>query len=306
MPTSSALPPQPDEEDNASEAEPANDNGNGNGRGRNGHLLAIVLLFLPKTVAFGALTLITGRSAARRLGARSELVASLCGTGCATFLLLLTRSLRRAPAENTVLHEVYEEGVGWCEAVRAVGQMLQRFSKDLVPRFGILDKRLLLLSHDKTFKAISDSPGHISVCSSRIDKRAVRYCDFAMSTYGYVLLKTFGMLSPMYDARKRGTNAIEVARWHLRIDNDDYIYSNKLDGQVIGIPRHFIAFDEETSSIVVSIRGTNSVSDLVTDLLCETVPFSNGVAHGGMADAARKLFQVVDSVLKSQKYARYY
>jgi len=65
----------------------------------------------------------------------------------------------------------------------------------------------------------------------------------------------------------------------LRIGNDVY-YSSKLDGEVFGISWYFIAFYEETSAIVVSIRGTNSVSDLVTDLLRGTFLFSNGVAHG--------------------------
>ncbi len=121
-----------------------------------------------------------------------------------------------------------------------------------------------------------------------------------MATYGFPLLSACGMVSPGYDAVTKGFRAIDVARWHLQLGEDD-VLAERLDGETIGVPRHFVAYDRVTDVTVVAIRGTNSISDLITDLLCEATPFGDGFAHGGMADAARALYVVVAPLIKGRR-----
>jgi len=54
-------------------------------------------------------------------------------------------------------------------------------------------------------------------------------------------------------------------------------------------PRFLIALDEARNEVILSVRGTASLSDLFADLIGDTVPFAGGVAHAGICDAARRL-----------------
>lgn len=57
-------------------------------------------------------------------------------------------------------------------------------------------------------------------------------------------------------------------------------------------PRFFVAVDKKRNEVVLSVRGTSSVNDLLSDLIGVTVPFAAGVAHHGYVDAARRLQEV--------------
>jgi hypothetical protein len=55
-------------------------------------------------------------------------------------------------------------------------------------------------------------------------------------------------------------------------------------------PAHFVAIDRSAGAVVLSVRGTASISDaLVHDLVCVAEPFAGGLAHAGMARAALAL-----------------
>jgi hypothetical protein len=83
----------------------------------------------------------------------------------------------------------------------------------------------------------------------------------------------------------------------------------------INMPRHIVFFDHLTRSIVVAIRGTASMSDIITDLFIDTEPFiHNGtamVAHSGIAQASRILLGPIKAAIhdakrmKGGKYADY-
>ena len=57
-------------------------------------------------------------------------------------------------------------------------------------------------------------------------------------------------------------------------------------------PGHYVAVHHGLGHIVVAFRGTSSMNDVVTDLLCDNVPYTwpGSTAHDGMAHAARSLF----------------
>lgn len=56
-----------------------------------------------------------------------------------------------------------------------------------------------------------------------------------------------------------------------------------------GRPAYVLARDEARRVIVVSVRGTHSSSDVLTDLTLDSCPFLEGWAHQGMLEAARWL-----------------
>lgn len=83
----------------------------------------------------------------------------------------------------------------------------------------------------------------------------------------------------------------------------------------IHMPRYIVFFDHLTRSIVVAIRGTASMSDIITDMAIQSEPFvHNGVsmvAHSGIAQAAQTLLGSVQTAIidarrrKGGKYSQY-
>lgn len=70
----------------------------------------------------------------------------------------------------------------------------------------------------------------------------------------------------------------------------------------VHMPRHLMFFDHLTKSIVVCIRGTASMQDIITDLFIETETFTHGgnamVAHQGIAQAAKALLPSILAALQ--------
>jgi hypothetical protein len=55
------------------------------------------------------------------------------------------------------------------------------------------------------------------------------------------------------------------------------------------MPGHFLAVDHSTKSVVLAVRGTFSVKDAITDLVCDSVDFLDGTAHNGISQGAEFL-----------------
>jgi hypothetical protein len=58
-------------------------------------------------------------------------------------------------------------------------------------------------------------------------------------------------------------------------DDDDEASSH------VKLPKYMIVVDHSHKSIVMAIRGTMSINDIITDLLCENVPLLGGWSHQG-------------------------
>ena len=72
--------------------------------------------------------------------------------------------------------------------------------------------------------------------------------------------------------------------------NDAAIKVVQLEGETALMPRYFIAVDEARRVVVLCIRGTLSLSDVLTDVCAECVPFKEmGVAHQGISAGAERL-----------------
>ncbi|KAF2070341.1 hypothetical protein CYY_008344 [Polysphondylium violaceum] len=56
-------------------------------------------------------------------------------------------------------------------------------------------------------------------------------------------------------------------------------------------PGHFLVFDHQNKSVVLSIRGTFNARDVLTDLVAKDTPFYDGHAHTGILKCAQKKFK---------------
>lgn len=119
-----------------------------------------------------------------------------------------------------------------------------------------------------------------------------------MASYGFFLLKLLGLIEKSHDFFVDGTRPLDIVMHQLDLHPSDVLMAN-LDGHQLGLPRHYIALDSCTKSIVIVVRGTNSVADVLLDLLCHTAPFASGYAHSGMRNAAQALFAVAEPVLRN-------
>ena len=122
---------------------------------------------------------------------------------------------------------------------------------------------------------------------------AARYMRFATSAYGHALMATFGprgaSFAPSAKAMLGGAEGVdrEAICRHCGLDVADL---HRLAEGDTECPAHFVAIDRSAGAVVLSVRGTASISDaLVHDLVCVAEPFAGGLAHAGMARAALAL-----------------
>eukprot|EP00927_Polykrikos_kofoidii_P030654 TRINITY_DN2638_c0_g1_i3.p1 TRINITY_DN2638_c0_g1~~TRINITY_DN2638_c0_g1_i3.p1 ORF type:complete len:434 (-),score=25.62 TRINITY_DN2638_c0_g1_i3:160-1461(-) len=89
-----------------------------------------------------------------------------------------------------------------------------------------------------------------------------------------------------YILSKTGLNSTDI------VDFDETFHN------AVGHVCHYIGLHHDTKSVVLSIRGTESVGDLLTDLMGSSVPFLNGYAHEGIATSATYLFETGRETLR--------
>ena len=111
--------------------------------------------------------------------------------------------------------------------------------------------------------------------------------------YGHAAMVAFGpracKRAPSTSALLKGADAVnlEALIRHCGIGEADVIMMREAD-EAAACPAFFIALDRAHASIVLSVRGTASIYDaVVLDLVCVAESFAGGLAHSGMARAAR-------------------
>ena len=85
---------------------------------------------------------------------------------------------------------------------------------------------------------------------------------------------------------------------HIGIPEKD-IYPMNLWNEQVEALRYFIAVDHEHKSVVLSLRGSFTVKELLIDVAAFSRPFCDGEAHSEMANAAEKVWdETKDMILK--------
>lgn len=107
--------------------------------------------------------------------------------------------------------------------------------------------------------------------------------------------------------------ASEVYGTDPLIRKQDIVLNQLEEDTTMHLPRHIVFLDHLTKSIVVSIRGTKSISDMITDLYIQESPFLASstdrhhrgiVAHRGIAQSAEALLPSVTEAIREVQARR--
>ncbi|KAJ3309490.1 hypothetical protein HDV04_005982 [Boothiomyces sp. JEL0838] len=131
-------------------------------------------------------------------------------------------------------------------------------------------------------------------------KLGSRYVKFAVGAYGTNFLKIMGIEKP----REVHFNIQDHHNHHSMANHTDipvehiitssYNEPTTLHPPKINAPVHYVAVDHATSSVIVSLRGTLGLSDLVTDITANYCFFKyddgiEGYVHSGIFQSAIKI-----------------
>lgn len=140
-----------------------------------------------------------------------------------------------------------------------------------------------------------------------------KFCRYASASYGHSFMKLLGIgWSPISFPTNGEDNTNHHAEHyafahHTRLLLDQILLSSYTDIAVddtSGIPLvHFVAVDHESKAVVLTIRGTLGLEDILTDLTCEYADFEwhgkSWTAHGGMLKCAKLLTRSSSRVLQT-------
>jgi len=204
----------------------------------------------------------------------------------------------------------------WKNAFSAIGKVVEALHEAIhdqhSSKFPVVVNLSLLLIYHQTLKdrlpeAIFRSD--LKNPSLLFYDNALRYMKFSSAAYGAIM----GMVLGVAESPLHRQNPLEPELYQdkamicrrLQLNESDLLSVNlhhESVSEVINdlfVPRFFIAVDHSTKSIILSIRGTGSVTDLAKDLVCHSTPFLSGFAHTGMKAAAEKVYEQSLQVLQA-------
>ena len=94
----------------------------------------------------------------------------------------------------------------------------------------------------------------------------------------------------IYDASFKSTKEAQAKKLGLKSPEDIlFAVFDNLDDE--HCPKYAILADHETKSIVFSVRGTHSLTDVVIDIVCDDEDFLDGHAHRGILRGMKKVLK---------------
>ncbi|KAJ3355991.1 hypothetical protein HDU91_005609 [Kappamyces sp. JEL0680] len=137
--------------------------------------------------------------------------------------------------------------------------------------------------------------------SVQLIRKGARYVQFAVGAYGTNFLKIMGIEKPRssrFESKDEHHNHYSLAN-HTDIPVDHIIASSFDSLATLHAPRliapvHYVVVDQDSKSVVVSLRGTLGLSDIVTDLTASYEPFLyevgiDGYVHSGIFQSANQI-----------------
>mmetsp|Transcript_21464 Transcript_21464/g.47920 ORF Transcript_21464/g.47920 Transcript_21464/m.47920 type:complete len:528 (-) Transcript_21464:440-2023(-) len=123
-------------------------------------------------------------------------------------------------------------------------------------------------------------------------EEAALYAKYATAAYGEAMIRAAEMHSSgRIDTRHAPTDRSKIAK-HVGLPGKDIIVADlgETDSNYL---RHFIAVDHARKKVVLSIRGTFNLSEIVVDVAGFSRPFMKGEAHSEMSLMAEQLWERV-------------
>ncbi|CAG8745218.1 41435_t:CDS:10, partial [Gigaspora margarita] len=136
-------------------------------------------------------------------------------------------------------------------------------------------------------------------CDVDVMKKALRYLQFSMASYGSFLFHWFGY-GPINAFGI--TSDKKIVKRFFNLDKSDIICW-EYGHNAVSVPSYMVIRDPETNSIIISIRGTMSITDLITDALAHYESWNDGFVHRGALRSAQYLInhslkEIRDAVIK--------
>ncbi|RIB28585.1 Alpha/Beta hydrolase protein [Gigaspora rosea] len=141
-------------------------------------------------------------------------------------------------------------------------------------------------------KYYNQKPNHVTGDLVKdLDKleKATYYLKFCTASYGSFMFNVFGYgytLAPKNAVRMNSDR--KTIQDYFGISKDDIICW-EFGHSSVSVPSYMIIRDPKTNSIIISIRGTLSATDIITDVLAYYEPWKNGFVHRGMFRSAQYL-----------------
>ncbi|KAJ3204824.1 hypothetical protein HDU67_009294, partial [Dinochytrium kinnereticum] len=146
---------------------------------------------------------------------------------------------------------------------------------------------------------------HQPILDPRRLRVATYFLRFAVATYGSIVMNFCGAGRGYVRDTVRVGGDKKTAGDYLGIPVEDLVVW-EFGGVVEAFkPKFFVAWDQRTRAIVVAIRGTLNIHELLTDLCAEYEPYKTNYAHRGMLRCAlwleQHLFPILLPLLVSRK-----
>jgi len=178
---------------------------------------------------------------------------------------------------------------------RIDGEITKVLSSNLLDHIVILGRIQQILLRGQDPRSIMTARSGLRGASSPSMEDAYRYSRYAVAVYGDSVIQASKMdASGDIDVRLFGDEE-EISRdrvaTHIGVDAQDIAL---LDVSYSGSAkhlRHFVALDHEKKKVVLAIRGTFSLSEIIVDVAAFSRPFCGGQAHAEMATAAEKIWE---------------
>lgn len=176
------------------------------------------------------------------------------------------------------------------ETVSLIGSILESLKQFDMPEIEYLTPRpILILLLKKTQEYIdkqnnlNKEPIEINETEFEDDKKIGQY---ALNVYG---ASWAWMGDPKDAALKMGLSpGVDkvIFTWFEDKEGDDHC------------PKFMIFTDESSKSIVLAVRGTYSLADVIVDIICDEEKFLDGYAHRGILKGANRIMKESGDILK--------
>ncbi|KAI8073401.1 uncharacterized protein B0P05DRAFT_548350 [Gilbertella persicaria] len=176
------------------------------------------------------------------------------------------------------------------QVFRAIGKLLIAFGQgfelsnlQILAGFNVVEKFYSDLPRERTWDLVEDM--------SEVEMASYMW-RYAIASYGWKGLNFIGKGNGyISDAVRSQSDALSICE-HLQIPKEDLLAYELRTGAAFR-PSYYIARDRKLNAIVLSIRGTMSTFDTMTDLVCEYEPWKGGLVHKGMKSSANWFFRNV-------------
>ncbi|KAI8336513.1 hypothetical protein BC941DRAFT_471054 [Chlamydoabsidia padenii] len=173
--------------------------------------------------------------------------------------------------------------------VRAVVKMMNAFGQGFKVTSMQLFSSLSMLQ--KFYTDVPRAPPAGKVTDLRFLDEAHYFLGHAIIAYGWRGISYLGDYAKyLKDVMKTRSNKLAIVRF-LKIPQEDLLgYEYGLRKGAVFQPSYFVSVDRGHEAVVLGIRGTWSLYDVITDLVCDYKPWKGGLVHSGMLASAQWFF----------------